>query len=576
MDYGYIRYSHSTQERGSSVDRQEKLIFDRCPNMKKENIFIDKGVSSFRGANLAEGSQWAELMKVAKAGSTIYVEQIDRLTRAGIDKAQELFRDVRRAGINIVTTADNKLYEGGKETNAEEGIRIIFAADLGRAESATKSRRVRESYTKRNADAANPDIKVKIKIPLASWLEYENGQYKLNARAETVKLIFQWCIDGMGAGLIAKELNSLGTKPFRLDKKKKKEKEEGEEKEEEVKLWGAASVFVILTNKATYGTFVPNAWKAREARRLGEVYENTANEIAGYFPNVITEETFWQAQEALRIRRNTKVTRQTKIAPFNLLQGIGTCACGSRLHVMAKGRNKERYLVCANKIRNKSGCTAGNIREDVAERVFKELLTKINVVELLENKKPDIDILSIETELSKVRASHDGAVKDLNENGYNSTLGAYIRTTEQEIGVLEAKLTSAKEASLQAVMLLEDKQWLMEHIKLETREQRYRANLLLKKLNITVGMWRDTKTNRVAFYALGVMAYLLESDGTLREVALNREAKERYDNHITGNKGKDIYFEANVMNLLVPRQEIEQGQTFGSLHDLCSHVYKLD
>lgn len=525
MDYGYIRYSHSKQERGSSVDRQEKLIFDRCPNIKQENIFIDKGISSFRGANLEEGSQWAELMKVAKAGSTIFVEQIDRLTRAGIDKAQELFRDVRKAGINIVTTADGHLYEGGKGTKAEEAVRIVFAADLGRAESATKSRRVRESYTKRNADAANPDNKTKIKIPLASWIEYENGKYKLNAHAETVKLIFEYCIDGMGAGGIAVELNRLGIKPFRYGRESINK--------EKTSLWGAASVFVVLRNKATYGTYTPNAWKVREAKRLKQPYESMVQEIKDYFPAVVTEESFWQAQEAMRIRRNTKVTRQANIAPFNVWQGIALCHCGSRLHVMAKGKDKQRYLVCAGKVRSSSGCTAGNIREDVAERVFKELLTKVNVVELLDNRKPDIDVLSIETELAKVRASHDGTVKDLNENGYDADLAALMRNMKQRIKELEAKLSTAKESNLQAVMLLEDKKWIMERIKLETREQRYRANLLLKKLNITVGMLRDTKTNDMTFHAEGVITYFLKGggDGELQEIARSIETWDKLKQH---------------------------------------------
>ncbi|MFZ6818778.1 recombinase family protein [Undibacterium sp. Ji22W] len=360
MNYGYIRYSDGRQERGSSVARQEDLIKLRCPDIATENIFIDRGVSSFRGANLEEGSQWCELLKVAKSGSTIYVEQIDRLTRAGIDKAQELFRNVRKAGINIVTTVDGHLFEGGKDTDAGDAIRIVFAADLGRAESASKSKRVAASYVTRNDQAAEGK---KIKIPLASWLDYDNGKYKLNHRAEIVKLIFEMCISGTGAAAIAIELNKRGVKPFKFEKKEEKAKREGKKLEvEEGKeaspppLWGAASVFVILRNKACYGTYIPSAWKIREAKRTGEVFENTTKEIADYFPAVITEHTYYAAQEALRIRRNTRATKQSREdAPFNLYQGVAQCACGSRLHVMAKGVAKQRYLVCAGMRENFSG-----------------------------------------------------------------------------------------------------------------------------------------------------------------------------------------------------------------------------
>lgn len=343
MDYGYIRYSHSTQERGSSVDRQKKLILDRCPNILEENIFIDKGVSAWSGDNLKEGSEWHRLMKTIVAGDCIYVEQADRVTRKGLDEVQQIFRGIRDRGVTVVTTVDGKLFEANKDTTTEEAISLVLAGSLGKAESDTKSRRVRESYTKRNADAANPKNKTKIKIPLASWIEHENGKYILNEQAETVKLIFDLCISGMGAAAIAIELNKRGIKPFRFGRKSINQ--------EKSKLWGAASVFVILRNKATYGTYTPNAWKIREAKRLKQPYDNLMQEIKSYFPAVLTEATFWQAQEALRLRKTSKTTKQTQgETPFNVWQGVAACACGSRLHVMAKGRNKERYLVCVLRI----------------------------------------------------------------------------------------------------------------------------------------------------------------------------------------------------------------------------------
>nr|WP_315469525.1 recombinase family protein [uncultured Undibacterium sp.] len=540
-NYGYIRYSDKKSGRGSSVTRQKNLILDRCPDIDESLIYKDEGVSGWNGDLLKEDTQWFALNKVLADGDVLYVEAADRITRGGQLAIQNIVNDLRMRGITVLTTVDGKRYEAHQEATTEEGIVLLLAGSLGKAESDNKSRRITESYTDRNRQAA---LGIPKNMTLPSWVEFKDDKYSLNEKASTVAKIFELCIDGLGMQSICKELNKAKVEAFKGG------------------TWSPASVHWILKSKTTYGTYTPSAWKRRQKDLKATI---TADDVPDYFPKAVTEETYWQAQESIRQRARTGASRQSaKPEQFNLFQGVAMCSCGGRMHILNKGvSGGGRWYICATKARQKT-CTNGNIKEGIAERVFKELLTKINVVELLENRKPDIDVLSIETELSKQRGLYEEADKDLNENGYSTSLGAYLRTTEQKIKELEAKLSAAKEESLQAEILLTDKQWLMQNIKLETREQRYRANMLLKKLNITVGMWRDTKTNRTAFYALGVMIYLVEPDGVVREVPLNAEADTRYNQH-NEDKAKDYFYRANVLNMVAPKQEVKTEKVLYSL-----------
>lgn len=501
MDYGYIRYSDKKSGRGSSVTRQKNLILDRCPNIDESLIYKDLGVSGWNGDLLKDNTQWAALNKVLTDGDVLYVEQADRVTRGGQLAIQNIVDGLRKRGITVVTTVDGKRYEAHQEATTEEGIVLLLAGSLGKAESDNKSKRITASYADRNEQAA---LGIPKNMTLPSWVVFKDDKFFLNDKAATVARIFELCISGFGMQAICKELNKEKVKAFR-----------GES-------WSPASVHWILKSKTTYGTYTPSAWKRRQKDLKGTI---TADDVPKYFPAAITEEIFWQAQESIRQRSRTGASKQSaKPEQFNLFQGVGRCGCGARMHIANKGDDRGRWYICATKARLKQ-CTNGNIREDVAERVFKELLTKINVVELLENRKPDIDVEQLELKLAKQRGLYEQADKDLKENGYNSSIAAYLRTTQKDIEQLELELATAKESNLQAVMLLNDKNWLMEHIKLENREQRYRANMLLKKLNITVDMWRDTKTNDMTFHAQGVITYFLK-DGEIQEMARSLETWE--------------------------------------------------
>ncbi|EFZ49527.1 site-specific recombinase domain protein, partial [Escherichia coli E128010] len=77
------------------------------------NDYQDLGVSAFKGANSKTGALSRFLDAIGRSvpvGSWLFIENLDRLSRADIVSAQELFLSIIRRGITIVTGMDNKIY----------------------------------------------------------------------------------------------------------------------------------------------------------------------------------------------------------------------------------------------------------------------------------------------------------------------------------------------------------------------------------------------------------------------------------------------------------------------------------
>src|SRR3954470_3227239 len=97
--YSYIRFSDRRQMAGDSLRRQLKLTESYC---ERKGLFLDDslnlrdlGVSGFRGKNADTGalSLFLEAVKQKRVavGSTLIVENLDRVSRDEIDEALPLF-----------------------------------------------------------------------------------------------------------------------------------------------------------------------------------------------------------------------------------------------------------------------------------------------------------------------------------------------------------------------------------------------------------------------------------------------------------------------------------------------------
>ncbi|HCM1426645.1 TPA: recombinase family protein [Vibrio parahaemolyticus] len=80
-----------------------------------EKTFSDLGVSGWKGANIETGalSQFLQCVEdgYIEKGSVLIVENVDRLSRAGVQRAVSLLMQLLASGISIYTFTDSKLYE---------------------------------------------------------------------------------------------------------------------------------------------------------------------------------------------------------------------------------------------------------------------------------------------------------------------------------------------------------------------------------------------------------------------------------------------------------------------------------
>ena len=461
--YLYIRFSDDKQAQGSSHARQLQYAKDYCSTLieDKEHIFFDSGKSAFSGANLARGGELKRFYDSVASGlipkgSTLLVEDLDRLSRDGMWKASDKLRELTENGIAVVTLRDRKRYEGVLKIS--DALTSLIKQELAHEESAKKSSRVAQSYVKRYA-AARAGYKVKVLLP--GWIEWASPTaYRLkDAEAATVQKMFKMAAVGHSYAVIARALNEEGIVPFRSRGKNT--------------LWITATIFGIIKGKAAIGTYAPR---------------DGGPPIEGYFPAVVTKEEYDAAQGARAERKTDNVTRTS--AKFNLWSKVGLCGvCGRMLHCLPKGRDGKQYLVCSGKIG--FNCKALNVNAERAELAFLELL--VNVVNsdyfTSDSKQVMAEIRQLSGQIADQTEKKSKLVALLEADPLPEVVAA-IKKTNGTLSELGAKQAELELQVMQAAKAASSKAALMAKIDLESTEARMEANALLRRLSIKTEILR--------------------------------------------------------------------------------------
>ena len=115
--YSYIRFSTKRQLKGNSLKRQTERAQELCAKhgwTLDPVSYKDLGLSGYHGANAQVGdlSLFLEAIQMGKikSGSVLIVENLDRLTRADIVPAMEIFLGIIRAGVGIATFDPERIY----------------------------------------------------------------------------------------------------------------------------------------------------------------------------------------------------------------------------------------------------------------------------------------------------------------------------------------------------------------------------------------------------------------------------------------------------------------------------------
>ena len=334
--YSYIRMSTDIQLKGDSLRRQMEMSKKYCENNNIELMesIQDIGVSGFRGKNTSEGSLGKFLNLVESGsierGSVLIIESLDRLSRDKVLAAFSLFTGILNSEITIVTLQDNQVYTN--ETISENPGQLFLSLGVmlrAHDESQTKSNRMSSVWNQKRLNAHNKILTTRS----PAWLKpnkNKDGFDIIKDAVNTVCNIFQWSINGDGAIVITRRLNDSGTPSIGRAEK-----------------WNRSYVLKILHNRAVIGECQPK-------KLIDGVSEAAGEPIKSYFPEIISEADFINAQHRMRDRTLRRGRRGKTFS--NLFSGLVYCAsCGDKLSYFDKGKKNKPQLLCLNRFQHK-GC----------------------------------------------------------------------------------------------------------------------------------------------------------------------------------------------------------------------------
>ncbi|MEY9720702.1 DNA invertase Pin-like site-specific DNA recombinase [Sinorhizobium fredii] len=431
--YSYIRFSTPEQARGDSLRRQTEKAASWCKErgIELDDTLRDLGVSAYHGANRATGAlkSFHEMVEDGRIqrGSYLIVESLDRLSRETvIDAATKLFALIQ-AGIVVVTLSDGQEYSSERLRQDWTPL-IISLAVMARAhdESRIKSERVAEAWKQKKATARSEKTPITKRCP--EWLYIEDGQFKIDERkAGIIYRIFEATIEGFGRRAIARRMNERKIPAFRG-----------------ANGWQTSSIAKVLSSRAVIGEYQPHSGRhsARNRQPQGEP-------IRDYYPAIIDEKMFWQAQSAITARQHGSAGR-TGVTGAHILKGLAKCGeCQSVMHISNKGPKPKGgiYLVCEN-AKRKMGCdNAKHYRLDETERKLLHALSQL-VAEDIDFKRNEAnqgsEVISLSAQLTDKETIRDKLLKLVEITDYDEALNGRFQQTATEIKEIKAKLKKAQ------------------------------------------------------------------------------------------------------------------------------------
>lgn len=373
--WSYIRFSTPGQALGDSKRRQLDLAVAYA---KRHNLdlslepYFDRGVSGFRGKNATEGALAKFLEEVdAKripAGSTLLVEALDRITRAEVDHALELFLSIIRRGITIVTLKDEQVYSR-ERIKQDKGMSLIISLTqliLAHEESAQKASRIRASWDGRRKLAVEAGKLITSRCP--PWVKVNEDRTAFVPLADKVKIlkrIYKHALeDGWGVQKLARTFNEEGVPRFANAKE-----------------WRAQEFVRLLKWEATKGVLV-----SRDRKTLAETHR-----IENYYPVIIEPDKWALTQQAMRSRSDRETGSQGRPSERvdNLFSRMFRCGvCGSGVRLTSRDRTNLRCLAAYSGSPN---CSTGNYLYEPIEREVLYTILSDEQLDLSPPSGPSID-----------------------------------------------------------------------------------------------------------------------------------------------------------------------------------------
>ena len=307
----YARVSTEHEEQLSALENQIQYydaILTRHPDWVLYDRYIDEGIT---GTSTKKRKNFMRMMEDAETGKfdLIITREVSRFARNTVDTLQET-RKLKRYGVEVWFTEDNIW-----TMNDEDGeLRLTIMATLAQNESKKTSMRVK----------AGQMISFKNAVPYGTGniLGYDkiDHEYVINPeQADTVRLIFDLYLSGLGIRSIQYEIERLG----RLTSTGKSS-------------WFPATISHVLRNPFYCGTmvyrkeYVPDYLEQKKVRNRGEVEQIV---VEGSHVPIVTKEEFNRVQERLCKNREHAVGNQSAVREKkDVWSKKMVCSCGASFH----------------------------------------------------------------------------------------------------------------------------------------------------------------------------------------------------------------------------------------------------
>lgn len=368
--YSYIRFSSLKQLEGDSLRRQleatERYIKENGLILDNTLSLKDLGLSAFNNSHVEKGAL-GEFLKLVEQGriergSTLIVENLDRLSRDKVSEALNQFLNIINSGIRLVTLQDRMEYT--KDSINQNWTQLVISITImarAHEESATKSIRKKESWRNKREQAIESNKPITGKCP--SWLRLDKERKKYTVIPEVreaIEIIFRLRVEGLGQGRIVRRLN---TDPQIWAPPKSKRTKEG------FGGWRESYVWKILNNRQVIGEYQPHIIVDGKRKPDGQP-------IPDYYPAVIDENLFYQVQSLIKSNGKIKGNGGGKTGKMkNIFRHLTKCGlCGSPMYQIDKGDGIIKFQCDASRrhLDNKERCDAKPIRYDEFEKLFFE------------------------------------------------------------------------------------------------------------------------------------------------------------------------------------------------------------
>jgi len=204
----------------------------------------------------------------------------------------------------------------------------LMSMSRSHEESAIKSKRSAASWENRRRQAIESKKPVTGQTP--HWLSLSDDKQKFVVNeefADIIRSIYAQSIAGVGRRKIATDLNANGVKPFGPRASK----------------WHTSYIANLLSNRIVIGEYQPTKGGEPEGEPISD-----------YYPIIVSEKVFYQAQTSQKSRWNNNSGGRKGVKFSNLFTGMCKCLeCDDTYRYMSRG--KASLFLC-DKHHMRSGC----------------------------------------------------------------------------------------------------------------------------------------------------------------------------------------------------------------------------